>query len=123
MLHESADINHMLRESKLNPDFPDAPMEWTRDDAMEVARKEGLKMTEDHWDVVRALQHYYVQHADDTIINLRDLHDALDERFHQKGGMKYLYTVFPGGPIAQSCRIAGLKAPYIATDLGFGSVA
>ncbi|MBN8771396.1 MAG: TusE/DsrC/DsvC family sulfur relay protein [Thiobacillus sp.] len=123
MLHESADINHLIRESKPNPNFPDAPMEWTRDDAMNIAREEGLILTEDHWNVIRALQHYYAQHADDTVINLRDLHDALDERFHRQGGVKYLYTLFPGGPIAQSCRIAGLKAPYIATDPSFGSVA
>src|SRR3569623_848352 len=123
MLHESADINHLIRESKPNPNFPDAPMEWTRDDAMNIAREEGLILTEDHWNVIRALQHYYAQHADDTVINLRDLHDALDERFHRQGGVKYLYTLFPGGPIAQSCRIAGLKAPYIATDPSCGSVA
>ncbi len=123
MLHESVDINHLIRESGTNPDFPDAPTEWTRDDAMKIAREESLKLTDEHWNVVRALQHYYAQHADDTVINLRDLHDALDERFHQQGGVKYLYTLFPSGPIAQSCRIAGLKAPYIATDPGFGSVA
>ena len=81
------------------------------------ANKKALK------NAVRALQRYYAQHADETIINLRDLHDALDECFHQQGGLKYLYTLFPGGPIAQSCRIAGLKAPYIASDPHFGSVA
>jgi tRNA 2-thiouridine synthesizing protein E len=37
--------------------------------------------------------------------------------------MKYLYTLFPGGPIVQGCRLAGLKAPAGATDRGFGSVA
>ena len=123
MLHVSTDINQLIREPASDPDFPNAPLDWTRDDAMKIAQEEGLKLTEDHWDVVRALQHYYAQHADDTIINLRDLHDALDECFHQQGGVKYLYTLFPGGPIAQSCRIAGLKAPYIATDPHFGSVA
>jgi tRNA 2-thiouridine synthesizing protein E len=59
----------------------------------------------------------------ETVINLRDLHDALDEHFHAKGGLKYLYTIFPGGPITQSCRLAGLKAPFIASDPSFGSVA
>ena len=123
MLHVSTDINQLIREPASDPDFPDAPPDWTREDATRIASEEGLKLTEDHWGVVRALQHYYAQHADDTIINLRDLHDALDERFHQQGGLKYLYTLFPGGPIAQSCRIAGLKAPYIASDPSFGSVA
>lgn len=123
MLHVSTDINRLIREPASDPDFPHAPLDWTRDEAMQIARAEGLELTPDHWDVVRALQNYYDHHADDTIINLRDLHDALDECFHQKGGLKFLYTLFPGGPIAQSCRIAGLKAPYIASDPHFGSVA
>jgi TusE/DsrC/DsvC family sulfur relay protein len=123
MQHVSTDINQLIREPVADPDFPDAPLDWTRDDAKKIAQAEGLDLTESHWNVVRALQHYYAKHADDTVISLRDLHDALDEHFHQQGGVKYLYTLFPGGPIAQSCRIAGLKAPYIATDTSFGSVA
>lgn len=53
---------------------------------------------------------------------MRELHDALDEKFHWKGGIGYLYRLFPGGPIAQGCRIAGLRAPAGAVDRGFGSV-
>ena len=58
-----------------------------------------------------------------TAVNLRELHDALDEKFHRQGGIRHLYRLFPGGPVAQGCRIAGLKAPAGATDKGFGSVA
>jgi tRNA 2-thiouridine synthesizing protein E len=54
---------------------------------------------------------------------MRELHDALDEMFHRQGGIKQLYVLFHGGPIAQGCRIAGLKAPAGAIDRGFGSVA
>lgn len=123
MLHVSTDINQMIREPVIDPSFPHAPLDWTRDAAMTIAREEGLELTEDHWETIRALQNYYAQHQDETVINLRDLHDALDECFHPKGGLKFLYTLFPGGPIAQSCRLAGLKAPFMATDPSFGSVA
>jgi tRNA 2-thiouridine synthesizing protein E len=123
MLHVSTDINQLIGEPATDPDFPHAPLDWTRKDAERIAREEGLELTADHWEAIRALQRYYADHADDTVINLRDLHDALDECFHMKGGLKFLYTLFPGGPIAQSCRIAGLKAPFMATDQGFGSVA
>ena len=123
MLHVSTDINKLTREVASDPDFPYAPVEWTKDDAMQVAREEGLKLTDDHWETIRALQNYYAHHEDETAINLRNLHDALDEHFHAKGGLKFLYTVFPGGPISQSCRLAGLKAPTIAIDPSFGSVA
>lgn len=123
MLHDSSDINRLIQEPVSDPDFPHAPVDWARDDAMQIAREEGLELTADHWETIRALQNYYVNHSNDTVISLRDLHDALDEHFHQKGGLKYLYTLFPGGPIAQSCRLAGLKAPFMATDRSFGSVA
>ena len=104
-----------------DPQFPHAPDGWTRDGALKVARIEGMDLIEGHWEAVRALQEYYARHQDGTL-NLRELHDALDERFHAKGGRKYLYELLPGGPVAQGCRIAGLKAPAGATDKGFGSV-
>ncbi|MBU4500379.1 MAG: TusE/DsrC/DsvC family sulfur relay protein [Thiobacillus sp.] len=123
MLHTSADINKLVGAPASDPDFPYAPLEWTREDAMKTAREEKLDLTEAHWEVVRALQNFYAHHDETSVINLRELHDALEEHFHLQGGLKYLYTLFPGGPIAQSCRLAGLKAPFMASDLGFGSVA
>lgn len=123
MLHVSTDINQLTRELPTDPDFPHALPGWTREYAMKIAREEGLELAAEHWEAIRAVQTYYAQHEDETIINLRALHDALDEHFHQQGGLKFLYTLFPGGPIAQICRLADLKAPFIAADLSFGSVA
>jgi TusE/DsrC/DsvC family sulfur relay protein len=123
MLHVSTDINQLINPPASDPDFPHAPFDWSREETLKIARAEGLDLTEDHWETLRALQRYYAHHADEAVINLRSLHDALDEHFHVKGGIKYLYTLFPGGPIAQSCRLAGLKAPPTASDPGFGSVA
>jgi tRNA 2-thiouridine synthesizing protein E len=103
-------------------EFRHAPHEWTPELARGLAAQEGLKLLEDHWEVVRSLQEFYARHGE-TAINLREIKDALEEKFHFKGGMKYLYALFPRGPVAQGCRLAGLKAPAGATDLGFGSVA
>lgn len=111
------DGNNLARDEQM----PHAPAGWTRDSAHEVAKQEGLALNDDHWRAVRALQEYHARHKD-TAVNARELHDALDELFHDKGGLKYLYLLFPGGPVAQGCRIAGLKAPAGATDRGFGSV-
>jgi tRNA 2-thiouridine synthesizing protein E len=105
-----------------DPQFPHAPEGWTRARAAEAARREGLELAEEHWEALRALQEYFDRHAAGAV-NLRELHDALDERFHRQGGIRRLYSLFPGGPVAQGCRIAGLKAPAGATDRGFGSVA
>jgi TusE/DsrC/DsvC family sulfur relay protein len=101
--------------------FPHAPEGWTKESALTAARQEGVQASEEHWDVVRALQEYFAKH-DQVVTNVRDLHDALDEKFHAKGGIKYLYKLFPGGPVAQGCRLAGLNAPAGAVDKGFGSV-
>ncbi len=104
-----------------DPDFPHAPANWTRADAEAMANSEGLEMADDHWDNLRALQEYCSRH-DCNKYSVRELHDALDEKFHAKGGYKYLYALFPGGPIAQGCRLAGLEPPAGAVDKGFGSV-
>jgi TusE/DsrC/DsvC family sulfur relay protein len=119
----SSDINQLTRDRDIDPDFPHAPVDWARATALEIARKENLSLTEAHWEAIRALQSYFANHEDESAIQMRDLHDALDEHFHQQGGLKYLYQLFPGGPIAQGCRLAGLKAPFMASDPSFGSVA
>lgn len=102
--------------------FRHAPEDWTPEIALELARTEKIELGDDHWETLRALQEYFARHEAETI-RRRALHDALEEKFHHKGGMKYLYTLFPGGPVAQGCRLAGLKPPPGATDLSYGSVA
>ena len=103
-----------------DPGFPHAPADWSLELANQTARDEGLETTDDHWDVIRAVQEFCGKNEK---IRLPELHDALEEKFHFKGGMKYLYTLFPGGPMAQGCRLAGLESPRGSVDLSFGSVA
>jgi tRNA 2-thiouridine synthesizing protein E len=100
-------------------DFPDAPQEWTRASAETAAANEGIDLNDDHWAVIRALQHFF---AGDETPSVREVHDALEERFHTQGGLKYLYGIFPAGPVAQGCRLAGLQPPAGAVDPSFGSV-
>lgn len=103
------------------PDFPHAPAGWQQGDAERLAREEGLKLENDHWLSLRCLQEYFARH-EDSEIKVRELKDALDEAFHHKGGVRYLHRLFPGGPVAQGCRLAGLPVPPGAVDPSFGSV-
>jgi len=100
--------------------FPNAPDDWSIQDAEAVAKTDGFTMTDDHWELVNALQEYYkkVEHP-----KLRQLKDALEEKFHGQGGMKYLHQMIPAGPVAEGCRLAGLNVPAGAVDNSFGSVA
>ena len=100
-------------------EFRDAPMEWSRGQAEKLAQEEGVELTDDHWEAIRVLQACY---AEDENPPMRRLHDALEARFDKKGGSKYLFMLFPGGPLAQGCRLGGLEAPTGSIDKSFGSV-
>ena len=100
--------------------FPNAPEGWDFKTAEETAKTDGLELNEDHLDVIRALQEYYHKVE---FPHMRQIKDALEEKFHSRGGMKYLYQILPGGPIAEGCRLAGLNVPAGAVDKSFGSVA
>ena len=100
--------------------FPHAPKGWDIHIAEDIAAEDGVTMSDDHWELVRGLQEYYkkVQFP-----NLRQVKDALDEKFHDKGGIKYLHQLLPSGPVAEGCKLAGLNVPAGAVDKSFGSVA
>ena len=106
--------------TEINAHFPHAPERWTPDRARQRAHDYDIELTKDHWAVIRALQEYYARNAES--IKVRELLDALEEKFHKKGGLKYVYRLLPGGPIAQGCNLAGLEPPAGAVDKGFGSV-
>lgn len=103
------------------PGYPYAPVGWREADAERLAQEQGIEIGADHREVMRALQEYFARH-DKPDLNMRELHDALDERFHSRGGMRHLYKLFPGGPVAQGCQLAGLPVPAGARDMSFGSV-
>jgi TusE/DsrC/DsvC family sulfur relay protein len=119
----ASEMNEVLNPHSVtrDPDFKHAPPDWAREQAVETAKSEGLELTEEHWEVIRALQEFYDRHYDKPI-RLRELHDALEERFHNRGGRKHLFDLLPGGPVAQGCRLAGLKAPSGSEQPAFGSV-
>ena len=101
--------------------FPNAPQGWTPSDTEKMAKSQQLALQSDHWDIVKALQGYFKTH-DKTEVNRRELTDALEEKFHARGGMKYLYKLLPQGPISQGCALAGINNPAGNIDLSFGSV-
>lgn len=118
-------MDHQIHETQFSATerarpFPHAPAGWSVEKAVELARAEGIELTEEHVKVLLDLQDYFFTHEER--INLREIHDALDEEYHIDGGIKHLYELFPGGPIAQGCRLAGLEVPAYATDNNFGTV-
>ena len=100
--------------------FPNAPDGWSAETAEALASADGITMNDDLWELVSALQEYYGKVEQPR---LRQVKDALEEKFHQKGGIKYLHKIVPAGPVAQGCKLAGLEVPPGTIDKSFGSVA
>ncbi|WP_455210705.1 TusE/DsrC/DsvC family sulfur relay protein [Kaarinaea lacus] len=94
--------------------------QWDRSVASKLAGQEDLELTDERWDVVNFLR----KHFDDvgTIEYSRDMSALLDQRYKSKGGLKYLFTVFPKGPVNQGCKIAGIPVPKDSKDPSFGNV-
>lgn len=93
---------------------------WSKEIAMELAAKENISLTPAHWEVIEALRHHYREFGLET--NARSLLHRMEIEFSEFGGKKYLFGLFPRGPVNQACRIAGLPLPPHSTDPSFGSV-
>lgn len=101
------------------PEFPFAPLEWDLKHANEAARNIGIDLNDEHWDAVRALHEIY--HFNKNL-NSRSLRKVLDIKFSSSRGMKYLYQIFPSGPVSLGCYIAGLKPPLGVVDMAEGTI-
>jgi tRNA 2-thiouridine synthesizing protein E len=84
------------------------PADWNEPVARELARREGIALTEDHWRVIRFMREYYASHqiaadARFAIKHLAELHGA--------AARKLLFELFPYGYVKQACKIAGMRRP------------
>jgi TusE/DsrC/DsvC family sulfur relay protein len=92
---------------------------WNETQGKSLARKEDIRLTNEHWEVVHCLREYYRVHG--PAENGRELDDMLDREFADRGGRKFLHRLFPKGPVAQGMRIAGLRVPPHTVHSGAGS--
>jgi TusE/DsrC/DsvC family sulfur relay protein len=80
------------------------PEDWNEEIAEALASAEGIqKMGEEHWRIVHFLRKYYAEHNRAPLI--RDLCKATQR------SLKDIYDLFPSGPAAGACKIAGLRKP------------
>lgn len=93
---------------------------WNRELASTIAKQEQLTLIKEHWLVIEYLQKYFVQYGWPQ--SSHELSRKLDNAFAEQGGKRYLYQLFPHGPLTQGCRIAGLPLPHNTENRSFGSV-
>lgn len=112
-----ATVNPLVNESTdIQPDFD----EWSLEKAVELAAEEGITLTDAHWEVIHYLRRQCERQ--EGVCNARKVIRGLSERFKAQGGKRYLYSLFPHGPVYQASRIAGIPMPPETLDLSFGSV-
>ena len=92
---------------------------WNRNKSIDLANSEGIRLTDEHWDVIDYLRTHYLKHGLPRFA--RTTARALNRRFAARGGSKYLYSLFAGGPVTQGSRLANLRTPANATDDSFGT--
>lgn len=86
------------------------PADWNERLAEELARKEGIALTEAHWSVIRFMRRYYDEHhiAPDARHVMKHLAGF---RGAAQADRNDLFRLFPYGYVKQACRIAGMRRP------------
>lgn len=84
--------------------------DWDREVASVLASKEGITLEMSHWEVVDFIRDYYLKynHLPNARLFVQVVRKVLGE---EKGNSRYLHRLFPGGPVKQACKIAGLGKP------------
>ncbi len=81
---------------------------WSEAFARALAHREGLVLTDEHWEVIRFLRAYWQEHGVQPQVRVMIRHfTALWGP--ERGSNHYLHELFPiGGPQKQGNRLAGL---------------
>ena len=84
--------------------------DWSPEVANDIAMKEGITLSEAHWEVLNALRDFY--HEFDLSPAMRPLTRYLKANLGpDKATSIYLLTLFPGSPAKIAAKIAGLPRP------------
>lgn len=84
--------------------------DWSPEVAEDIAMKEGIALSEAHWEILNALRDFY--HEFDLSPAMRPLTRYLKANLGpDKATSIYLLTLFPGSPAKIAAKIAGLPRP------------
>jgi TusE/DsrC/DsvC family sulfur relay protein len=93
-----AGIKVILTEDGYLSDFS----QWNKEVGTELAKEEGIEMTDRHWEVINWIQEQV------------KAGNPLSVRGIKKSGVidiKEFYALFPGGPLKISTKVAGVPKP------------
>ncbi|TXH75341.1 TusE/DsrC/DsvC family sulfur relay protein [Thiobacillus sp.] len=84
------------------------PGEWNEAVAEQLALAEDVRLTDEHWDVIRFMREYYEEHqiAPDARYVIKHLSNRLGA-----DARNALFKLFAYGYVKQAWKIAGMKRP------------
>ncbi len=83
------------------------------------AQEKQIELTPERLEAIEFVQDFY-EHCDDCK-NARQLMNIMDQEFAEKGGKKYLYRLFPDGPLSTIHDLIDLPNLANQVDPGFGT--
>ena len=83
------------------------PSQWDEALAENLARAEGITLTDEHWLVLRFMRQWLDEHQ--LIPDARHVMKYLSQQ--TGAGRNRLFELFPYGYVQQACKIAGMKRP------------
>ncbi len=78
------------------------PSQWTKDIAVEIAKEEGLVLTEQHFAIMDFLRNRFLGGEPLSIRSINHS-NVID--------VKTFYQLFPGAPLKKATKIAGIPKP------------
>ena len=88
---------------------------WNEKVAAYMAKKEGIDLTDAHWEVLNYLRQFYFEYGVTPMVKILMKYLG-EEHGAAKGDREYLYKLFPKGPSRQGSRLAGLPEPQGCID-------
>ncbi|VFP87937.1 TusE/DsrC/DsvC family sulfur relay protein [Candidatus Erwinia haradaeae] len=83
---------------------------WTEDFAKKIAKEEGINLNLDHWEIIYLIRNFYLEFNISPTVHM--LVKVIKKRYgEEKGNSRYLFRLFPKGPVKQATKIAGLPKP------------
>lgn len=90
--------------------------EWNEEAARWLAQREGLELTEAHWEILRLMRQHYAEYNIPPVRKLlkKEISKTLGP---EKASDDYLDRLFPNSVLVQGTRIAGLPIPMLDAEI------
>jgi len=85
------------------------PDQWSKKRACQLAECDQIKLTEDHWLVIHAVRDIYKITGETPPMRL--LIKELNKRIDEDINSRFLYRLYPEGPVRLASKHAGLPKP------------